>query len=172
VEHLDENVLKTEMRTIWKIWAACFHALIAYAIVCHYLQKEVPYFKEYDLPLQALKYVSYALSLIALFLCHHVRKNMLERPSVKSDLKIIERARKKGKPPIVFKYATIVMVTVAFSEAICLLGVAYFFLSGDFQTLYALLAISAITMVVYRPKLKELASISIASEASRDASFA
>jgi len=164
LEELNRDIVKKEMRTIWKIWGACFHGLVAYIIVCHYLQKGVPYFKEYDLPLQLLKYSFYALSLVALYLCHHIRKSMLERPSIKSDLKIIERAKTSGKPGILVKYTTIVFVTIAFSEGICLLGVVYFFLSRDYQTLYGLFVISAITMLYYRPKVKELAYVSIRSE--------
>ncbi len=89
---------------------------------------------------------------------------MLKRPSIKSDLKIIERAKKLGKPPILVKYITIFLVSVAFSESICLLGVVYFFLSGDYETLYVLVGIAAISLVYHRPKAKELASISIVSE--------
>ena len=154
------------MRKIWKIWASCFLSLLAYIRVCHYLEKEVPYFKEYDLPLQLLKYSFYALSLIALYLCHYFRKTMLERASIKSDLKIIERAKTLGKPAILVKYTAIVFVTIAFSEGICLLGVIYFLLSRDFQTLYGLFAISAITMIYYRPKMKDLVHITISSEAA------
>lgn len=166
MEDLNRDILKKEMRTIWKIWAACFHGLLAYVIVCHYLQKDVPYLKEYDLPLELLKYSFYSLSLIALFLCHHIRKNMLERTSIKSDLKIIERAKAVGKPTIIVKYTNIVFVAIAFSEGICLLGVVYFFLSGDYKTLYGLFAISAIAMLYYRPKVKDLANVTIRSEAT------
>ncbi len=166
MEDLNRDLLKTEMRTIWTIWAAFFHALLAYVLVCHYLEEEVPFLKEYDLPLEFLKYSFFALSLIVLFLCHRVRKNMFEHSSIKSDLKIVERANKKGKPAIVVKYFAILMITVAFAESICLLGVVYFFLSRDFLTLYSLVAISAVTMLFYRPKLKELLSITLHPEAT------
>jgi len=166
VEDLSEDILKKEMRKVWKIWVACFHGLLAYVIVCHYLQDRVPYLKEYNLPLELLKYSFYSLSLIAVILCHHFRKSMIERASIKADLKIIERARKVGKPAVILKYVTILMVTIAFSEGICLLGVIYFLLSRDFQTLYGLFAISAITMIYYRPKMKDLVHITISSEAA------
>jgi hypothetical protein len=142
-----------------------FLSLWAYIVVCHELEKEVPYLKEYVLPLELLKYVCFALSLIALYLSHHFRKHMLERPSIESDQKIIERANKLGKPAILVKYSTIVLISLALSESIALLGVVYFFLSGNYQTLYSLIGISAIAMVYHRPKAKKLASLSIASEA-------
>jgi hypothetical protein len=152
------------MRTIWKIWAAILFSVWAYIRVCHYLEKEVPYFKEYDLPLESIKYSFFALSLVALYLSYHFRKTMLKRPSIKSDLKIIERARKLGKPAVLVKYSTIVLVSFAFSESICLFGVVYFFLSGDYETLYVLTGIAAIAMVYHRPRAKELAYVSIVSE--------
>lgn len=164
LEDLNSDIVKKGMRTIWKIWGAILFSFWAYIRVCHYLEKEVPFFKEYDLPLELLKYSFFALSLIALYLSYHLRKTMLKRPSIKSDLKIIERAKKLGKPAVLVKYSTILFVSYAFSESICLLGVVYFFLSGDYQTLYVLTGIAAIAMVYHRPKSKELAYISIASE--------
>jgi len=164
LEDLNRDIVKKGMRTIWIIWAAFLYSFWAYIRVCHYLEKEVPFFKEYDLPLELLKYSFFALSLIALYLSYHLRKTMLKRPSIKSDLKIIERAKKLGKPAVLVKYSTILFVSYAFSESICLLGVVYFFLSGDYQTLYVLTGIAAIAMVYHRPKSKELAYVSIASE--------
>ncbi len=164
MEELNRDIVKKGMRTIWKIWASFFLALYAYIRVCHYLGKEVPYLKEYDLPLELLKYCFYALSLIALYLSYHFRRSMLERSSIKSDLKIIERANKLGKPALLFKYSTIVIYSLAFPEIIALLGVVYFFLSGNYQTLYALIGISAIGMIYHRAKAKELAYVSVASK--------
>jgi len=164
LEDLSRDAMKKGMRTIWKAWAAFLFAFWAYIRVCHYLGKEVPYFKEYDLPLELIKYIFFALSLIALYLSYHIRKTMLKRSSIKSDLKIIERAKKSGKPPVLVKYSTIFFVSVFFSESICLLGVVYFFLSGDYETLYVLVGTAAIAMVYHRPKAKELARVSIASE--------
>lgn len=164
MEDLNSDIVKKGIRTIWKIWAVILFSFWAYIRVCHYLEREVPYLKEYDLPLELIKYSFFALSLIVLYLSYHLRKTMLKRPSIKSDLKIIERAKKFGKPPILVKYSTIVLVSVAFSESICLLGVVYFFLSGDYETLYLLIGIATIAMVYHRPRAKELACVSIASE--------
>ncbi|OGP80338.1 MAG: hypothetical protein A2V86_06090 [Deltaproteobacteria bacterium RBG_16_49_23] len=163
LEELNRDILEKEMRTIWKIWVAFFLSLFSYIMVCNGLEKEV-LFKEYGSHLKNLKYLFYALSLIFLYFSHYLRKTMLKQPSIKSDLKIIKRAKKLGKPAILVKYSTIVLISLAFSEAIAIYGVSYFFLSGDYQTLYVLVGISAITMLYHRPKAKELAHISIASE--------
>jgi hypothetical protein len=166
LDTLDKDTAKKDLRTIWIIWSAIFLSLWLYIVVCHELVKEVPYVKGYDASLELLKYVFFALSLIALYLSHRLRKTMMERSSVKSDLRVVERTRQLGKSPTLVKYMMIVLVSVALSEGVTLLGVVYFFLSGDFQTLYVLLGLSAIAMIYHRPKADELATVTLASEAT------
>ena len=164
LEELNREILEKGMRTIWKIWVYMFLSLWTYIIVCHEIGKDAHFFIKYDQHLANLKYLFFALSLIVLYFSHYFRKTMLKRPSIKSDLKIIKRAKKLGKPAILVKYSTFVLISLAFSEAIALYGVVYFFLSKDYQTLYVLIGISAAAMLYHRPKAKELAQISIASE--------
>jgi hypothetical protein len=151
MEDLNGEIVKKGMRTIWMIWASMFLSLWAYIVVCHELEKEIPHFKEDGFPLELLKYCFFALSVIVLYLSHRIRKIMIEQPYVKSDQIIIERANKLGKPAILVKYRTIVLVSLALSESIGLLGVVYFFLSRDYQALYILIGVSAIAMLYHRP---------------------
>ncbi len=53
-------------------------------------------------------------------------------------------------------YATAVLVSCAFAESIGVCGLVLFLLRPDFQTLYMFIAVSAIAMIVYRPKREEL----------------
>jgi hypothetical protein len=94
----DEDALKEGLRKVRKVWFAFIYALLLYIVVCHELAATVPILKECDLPLEMLEYAVFTLSLIALYLSHHFRKIMIERPSIKSDLKYIEQAKKLGKP--------------------------------------------------------------------------
>jgi hypothetical protein len=122
--------------------------------------------KEYDLPLEILKYVVFILSLIAFYLSHRFRKTMMDRPSVKSDLKHIEQAKKSGKPAVFVKYFTVFIVSVAFSESIAPFGAVCFFRSKDFQTLYILVGLSIVAMIYHRPNADELATVTLAGEAT------
>jgi hypothetical protein len=166
LDNSNGDVLKKELRKLRKVWVAFVYALLLYIVVCHELAARAPILKDYDLPLEILKYAVFTLSLIAFYLSHHFRKTMMERTSVKSDLKYIEQARKPGKPAVFVKYFTVFIVSVAFTESIALLGVVYFFLSKDYQTLYILVGLSIVAMIYHRPKADELATVSLADEAS------
>lgn len=164
METLENDAAKQGLRTIWIVWSAIFLSLWIYVVVCHELVNDIHHVEGDEASLEVLKYVFFALSLVVLYLSHRIRRTMMERTSVKSDLRVIERARQLGKPAPFVKYMMIVLVSVALSEGVSLLGVVYFFLSGERQTLYALVGLSAIAMIYHRPKAEELASVSLSGE--------
>ena len=84
---------------------------------------------------------------------------MLSAKSGKSDEKIIQRAAKLNKPAAVMKYTGAVVVSIALAELIGIFGVVFYFISGDFKTLYFLIGISAVVMLYFCPKTKELVSV-------------
>ena len=53
-------------------------------------------------------------------------------------------------------------LSLAISESIGVHGFVLFLLGGDFKTLYIFIFISAIAMLVYRPKVEELGQLAIA----------
>jgi hypothetical protein len=140
--------------------------LLLYVFVCHQLENQVPFSKVGARPLEVLKYVFFGISSIALYLSHYFRNTLIRRTSIKSDSRAIERGGKLGMPAVVVKYYTAFFVSIAFSESTALLGVVYFFLSKDFQTLYILVGLSIVAMIYHRPKADELATVSLADEAS------
>ena len=54
------------------------------------------------------------------------------------------------------------IVSLALSEFIGIMGLVLFFLGDNFQVLYTFMAISAIAMLFYRPKRQELETLNIA----------
>jgi hypothetical protein len=63
--------------------------------------------------------------------------------------------------PFVGKYTTFVIVSLALSESIGIYGFVLFLLGDSFQTLYTFIAVSALAMIFYRPKRKELEKLAM-----------
>ena len=76
--------------------------------------------------------------------------------SEKNEANYIKRASKNNNHPAVVKYGTAVIVSIAVSESIGILGFGLFLLSKDFKNLYILAAISAMAMLYHCPQRREL----------------
>ncbi len=160
MEVQEDKDIKKGMRIIWIIWFAILYSLYLYVKICHLQQSELPYLSEANLPLEPIKYVLYGLSVIVLFITYYIRKSMLSKQSSKSEEKIIQRAAKMNKPASGVKYTGAVVVSIALSELIGIFGFVFCFISGDFKTLYYLVGISALAMIYFCPKKKELLAVS------------
>lgn len=79
--------------------------------------------------------------------------------SEKIEAKYFKRAAKTNSHPSIVKYGTAVIVSIAISESIGIVGFVLFLLSKDFPTLYILAGISAAAMLYHRPKMIELDKI-------------
>lgn len=160
METQNKEDLKKGMRTIWTIWVCLFLSLYAYIRACYAIQEDIPFLSDSNLPLVAIRNGFFLLSIVLLITTHYIRKNMLGKQSEKSEEKIIRHAEKMDKPVSVVKYIGVIIVSLALSEFIGILGFSYFLVSGDFETLYILMLISAVSMVYFRPKMKELELLS------------
>lgn len=79
----------------------------------------------------------------------------------KSTDRIIKRAARMGKSPILIKYNASVVVSLAMSAYAPLLCVVLFFLGGGIEALYVFVVGSLITMLILRPNRKELDRLSV-----------
>ena len=57
------------------------------------------------------------------------------------------------------KYAVAMIIPIALSEVVGIFGLVLFLLGAGFQTLYIFIGVSAITMVLFRPRRKEIEKI-------------
>lgn len=160
MEDQEEKDIKKGMRSIWMIWLGILSSLYIYVKIGHFEQPGMPYLSEANLPLDLIKYIFYGLSIIIFVVTFYIRKDMLSAKSGKTDEKIIERAAKMNKPAAVMKYTGAVVVSIALAELIGIFGVVFFFISGDLETLYSLIGVSAVTMIYFCPKKKELIAVS------------
>lgn len=159
------DTLGKEMRTLWIVWAAMLFSLFAYVRLCYLLEHEKVIGPRLGFSLALIAGVLYVAGIAELFLAYYFRRFLLKVRSDKSEERLIKRAAKLNKSPIIVKYSTAVITSLALSEVVRILGVVLFFLGRDFHTLYIFIAISAAAMLFFRPKHKELQQLSEAMKA-------
>ena len=70
----------------------------------------------------------------------------------------------KDQPPVIGKYTSAMLLSLALSESIGIYGLVLFFLGDSFQTLYIFIGISALGMFNYRPKREEIEKFAVAMQ--------
>jgi len=76
----------------------------------------------------------------------------------------LDSSSPSNQSAIIGKYVTAMLVSLALSEFIGIMGLALFFLGDNFQVLYIFMAISAVAMFFYRPKREELETLALAMQ--------
>ena len=148
--------LKKGMRTTWITWAHMFFSLLAYIGICYHLRNREVFTVGPDFPLVLLTSILYGVAIAELLFAYCFRRVMLRVRSYKSEEKLIRHASESSKPPFIVRYNIALLSSLALSESIGIYGVLLFFLGGGFQTLLNFIAISAMAMLLFRPKRKEL----------------
>lgn len=154
----DKEQLGNMMRTSWIIWAAMFGSLAVYIGVCHALADGMKVFTIKDFPLTVARIVFLVLSALLCIISGNIRKLQLHPKSIAQR---IARTGKTGFDPkfILEKYMSVMIISLVLADIIGIFGIGIFFLSGDFSSLYLLIGISAVTMLIFRPKYKEVEKI-------------
>jgi len=144
------------------IWGAIFISLGIYIFICHAIGTvEIDETGIQD-NLGLLKALFVCGAIAFAIVAHIIRRVVLAKNFKSSprflppDMTESRQATSQNLHPAAAKYMSAVIISIALSEAGGILGLVYFFLSGDFQTLYILVAISALAMIYYRPKRDEL----------------
>lgn len=147
-----EEDLKKGVRINWIIWSIMFGALAIYLIVC-FLKAEGINTKLHS-SIAPIKYILCIISAIGLACIYYVRRIMLKIcPNNNSSMN-------NGHPSLIKtglnQYTRAQIISLAIAESIGVYGLVYFFLTKDYLFLYILILISAIVMIIYRPKVKDL----------------
>jgi len=159
------DTFRKEMRTLCIIWAAMLFSLFVYVRLCYLIEHEKVIGSRFGFSLPLIAGVLYVAGIAELFLAYYFRRFLLKVRSDRYEEKLIKRAAKLNKSPVMVKYSTAVISSLALSEVVGILGVVLFVLGRDFQTLYIFIAISAAAMLFFRPKYKELQQLSEAMKA-------
>jgi hypothetical protein len=171
LEAQEQAAINKGMRNIWVIWAAMLGSLFIYIFICHQPGVEFKGVGVSDFSIGLLRNIFFGAGAAALLMGYFMRKSMLSIRTEIPKQKPVERMVKWDGPPFIAKYATAVIVSLAFLESIGIYGFVLFLLGDSFQTLYTFIVVSALAMVFYRPKREELEKLVLAYK-KRDESTA
>jgi len=139
---------------IMVIWIALLSSLGFYLMICKVVENRIPVSMEGS-QLEVFKYALFAISAMTLagaFIFRKVVLHKIARP-VKGD------ALQTDAHPAVARYLIVLVIVMALSESVGIYGMVLFFISKDTVSLYQLMTLSAIAMLVLRPKKDELIDI-------------
>ena len=149
LEQTEQAVVDKGWPVLWIIWAGMFGSLVVYAVLC-YLLAGMPFIPMSGAPVELIRYILIFLSALALFLAYFLRKTMLSSRGAKP------LAQSEAAPAFFGQYVTAVIVSEAISEAIAIFGLILLFLGTGLPTAYAFIAVSALSMFIFRPDRAEL----------------
>jgi F0F1-type ATP synthase membrane subunit c/vacuolar-type H+-ATPase subunit K len=144
------------LRILWIIWAAMLGSLFIYVFICHQVGEEIRGNMNPEFPIGLLKNILYGAIIVTLLFTHFLRRFMLTGRFSSSDVRPYNPGSISHQPALLAKYTVAVLVSLALCEGIGIYGVVLFFLGADLRTLYIFIAISALSMFFYRPKMEEL----------------
>jgi hypothetical protein len=162
-ETSERDAINKGMRTLWFIWGAMLGSLLIYIFICYQLSGEIRKSVEGSgVPVELLRNIFAGVGVVELLMAYFMRRSMLSVRTEVPQPKPIERITGWNTVPFMFKYATAVIIPLAFSESIGIYGLVLFLLGDSFQTLYTFIGVSALAMVFYRPKREELKRLAMA----------
>ena len=137
--------MRAELRTLFIIWVAMLGALGVYVAIGEVLTPSVA-----SPPEPYLRYACYAAALAQLVAIPFIRRTMLA-----GKLGATDRGG-QGDAPGAGAYLTAVIVSLALAESIGLYGLVLVALGFPVQVLHEFVFISAVALVIHRPKAAEL----------------
>ncbi|MDB9823022.1 hypothetical protein OAC89_04900 [Deltaproteobacteria bacterium] len=158
----EKKVIEKGLLTLWIIWAAIMVSLFIYVFICHQFGNEIRGGMNQDIPLPLFRNIFYAIALITLFAAHFFKRFMLAVKSSSALAKALKPAPNAEQSPLLAKYSTALIVSLALSESIGIYGFVLFLLGDGMQTLYTFIVISALSIYYHRPKREELEALAIA----------
>ena len=144
------------LKILWIIWAAMLGSLLIYVFICHQGGEEIRGNMTSELPIGLLKNIFHGAVIVTLLFAHFLRRFMLTGRFSRSEVRPYNPGSMSHQPALLAKYTVAVLVSLALCEGIGICGVVLFFLGADLKTLYIFIAISALSMFYYRPKMEEL----------------
>ena len=147
---------------LWIIWAGMLGSLFIYIIVCHLLKNEIQPVMDSDFPIDSIRYILGGISLFTLMLTRFIRKRIISGRPDGPGPKPMEFQSLSDKPPLIAKYTTAMIVSLALSEFSGFLGLVLLFLGDNFEVLYIFMTISALGMFLNRPRRDEFETFALA----------
>ncbi len=159
----EQGELDQGIRLIRIVWAAMLLSLGVYLYVCHSVAGRLPVRDSGEF-LPTLRTVLVAVVAVELIIIPRLRRIML-RPGARARRRELWRTGPQPRVatnPAVAQYMAATVVSLALAESIGIYGMVLFFLGSDLRELYLFVAVSAATMIHFRPKAEELQGLAAA----------
>ncbi|MGD9040104.1 MAG: hypothetical protein PVH82_10745 [Desulfobacteraceae bacterium] len=157
---------ENRLLTLWIIWGGIFGSLFIYAFICHQWGVNIRQTIGPNFPLDLVRNVLYGVAISTLILTHFLRKFLLAARSSGSESMSLNPPTPSAQSSPIGKYAVAMVASLALSESIGVYGLVLFFLGESFRTLYIFIGISALAMLLYRPKREELETLAMRDSVS------
>ena len=160
---IDRDVLKQVdkgMKNLYMIWAFLLGSLAIYLLIGIFMKGALRPQASGTLPENTLRWALYLVS-VATFIMIFFLKRVVMKAAKRAESWI---ARTKGQHPLIARYTTAVVISLAVAESIGIYGLILYFLIGQTEDLISLMVLSAVAMILHRPRREELLSL-IKSEA-------
>jgi hypothetical protein len=146
------HTLQTRIRTAWLIWASMLSMLAVYILIARLWGGQIRTAAGSGASIIPLRTVFYMVALATFPLINFLRRKMVRYPSRRRwhHDRHIQTSRYDSY------YLTIVTLSLALAESIGVWGFVLFILGDNLQTLYLFCGMSALAIVLYRPKADEL----------------
>lgn len=152
--------LKKRLTVLLVIWAAFVLTLLVYAGVFYAAGDQIKSAAKPDVPVDILRIALLAVGVVEVVVAHFIRKFMLFGAPEGLKSAFGEPAASAASiGSALSRYFVAVIISLALAEAVAIYGIVVFILGADFNTLLAFLAISALALFLFRPKMDELERI-------------
>jgi hypothetical protein len=142
------------------IWGVLMGSLAVYLLVGISMKDQLKPMGA-GFPIETLKIVLFAMSILTFFIIYFIRKAMLQISISGSASPFMQNASTQIQNPAAGKYLYAIIVAMALSESMGVYGLVLFFLSKDPGVLYQFIVMSAISMFYYRPRKEELLQLAV-----------
>lgn len=158
----EREALTRGFRTIRLIWAALLACLLVYVLICHVGGEEIRAAVAPDFPRELLRNILYFIAVAELIIAYFLRKFILKPTVSRPESSFIQHEQDGDIAVVVSKYMVAVLVSLAISESIGIYGLVLYLLGDELQALYIFVAVSALAMFYFRPKMEELEQLAVA----------
>ncbi|MDP3047943.1 MAG: hypothetical protein Q8N12_00740 [Thermodesulfovibrionales bacterium] len=162
IDAKERDILNSGMKVIWIIWGAMLASLGIYIIVGHMVIAKIKMAEMSPDVFSLLRNALYVVAVIELAIIPFMRKIMLKASPKETQSSAGYQIPGIVTHPALGRYTTVTIVSLALAESIAIYGLLLLLIGKDFQSFYVLTAVSAVAMLVYRPKMDEVEKLAIA----------
>ena len=150
----DKKSIKQGFLRIFIIWCALLLSLIAYLVIAHLIGDEIRKGTLNQMPIPLFRNTLVCISVVQIIIIVILRKKMLSKETLQKmgDRNTIA----SNQSPLITQYSIVTIISSALAETIGIYGLVLFFFGASMNLLYIFLAVSAVLMIIYRPKKEEI----------------